>query len=93
MEEQIIFRCYECGQYFRSSDAGITMIEERFCYRCGGVFEERVVNVRGRTSEVDMQGRDLAQCTECAEDLKNRIIAVCPKCHERNVKIQGTISK
>jgi DNA-directed RNA polymerase subunit RPC12/RpoP len=92
MVEQIIFRCNECGYYFRSSDRDVYVEEEQFCYYCGTVFGIRVLGDAEAFSGPSSKEKDLGKCKECGEDIRKRIVAVCPKCRTRSGKIQGTIT-
>ena len=92
MGEQIIFRCNECGFYFRSSDEGIETTEEYFC-SCGDkTFENSLLDDADTIPEASIPDGALGRCTECKEDFRKRVTATCPGCQAKNLKIQGTIS-
>jgi predicted nucleic acid-binding Zn-ribbon protein len=93
MVEQIIFRCIECGHYFRSIDRDVYVEEEYFCDGCSAVLGARIINNSSALPRVSSEDAAVDQCAQCGEDVRKRIIAVCPKCQTRKVKIQGTIAR
>ena len=92
MSEQIIFRCNDCGYYFRSSDASVRIAEEFYCHHCGKIFGGKISGYSRATAEISAQDKDLRKCNECEGDLSKRMVVMCPECQARDVKIQGTVS-
>ena len=92
MSEQVIYRCMECGEYFRSSDNEVSLVEEYWCCQCGELRDCVEITCFADGARYGMQKECLKKCIECEEVLFVKLVVVCPKCKKRDSRIMGTIS-